>query len=50
MVLLYAELIVRYTGINQVALNLFLISPVIMASIFYYFLSSQFSKELIKNE
>ena len=50
MVLLYAELIVRYTGVNRVALNLFLISPIIMASIFYYFLSSQFSKELIKNE
>lgn len=49
-VLLYAELIVRYTGINQVALNLFIISPVIMASIFYYFLLNQFSKELIKNE
>jgi lipopolysaccharide export system permease protein len=50
LVLLYAELIVRYTGVNQVALNLFLISPIVMALIFYYFLSNQFSKELIKNE
>jgi lipopolysaccharide export system permease protein len=50
LVLLYAELIVRYTGINKVALNLFIISPIVLASIFYFFLSSQFSKELIKNE
>ena len=50
LVLLYAELIVRYTGINQVALNLFLISPILMAVILYYFLTNQFSKELIKNE
>ncbi len=50
LILLYAELIIRYTGINQVAFNLFIFSPIIMASIFYYFLLNQFSKELIKNE
>ena len=48
LILLYAELIIRYTGINQVAFNLFIFSPIIMASIFYYFLLNQFSKELIK--
>ncbi len=50
LILLYAELIIRYTGINKVVANLFWFSPFIISSFFYYFLSNQFSKELVTNE
>ncbi len=49
-ILLYAELIIRYTGLNKIVANLFWFSPVIISSFFYYFLTNQFSKELISNE
>ena len=50
LILLYAELIIRYTGLNKVIANLFWFSPIIISSFFYYFLSNQFSKELVVNE
>jgi len=50
LILLYAELIIRYTGLNKVVANLFWFSPIIISSFFYYFLSNQFSKELITHE
>jgi len=50
LVLLYAELIIRYTGINIVAAKFFIYSPIFLIIIFYYFLNNQFSKELKKNE
>ena len=49
-ILLYAELIIRYTGINKLAGNIFLLSPIILSLFFYYILSIKFSKELISNE
>ncbi len=49
-ILLYAELIIRYTGLNKIVANLFWFSPVIISTFFYYFLTNQFSKELISNE
>ena len=49
-ILLYAELIIRYTGINTIAANLFIFSPVILCLFFYFFLINQFSKELVSDE
>ncbi len=50
LILLYAELIIRYTGINKFTANLFWITPFLLMTYLYYFLSSQFSKELVVNE
>ena len=50
LILLYAELIIRYTGINKVTANLFWITPFVLIVFLYYFLSNQFSKELEVNE
>ena len=50
LILLYAELIIRYTGVNKLAVNLFLFSPIILSLFFYYLLTIKFSKELISNE
>ena len=50
LILLYAELIIRYTGINKFSANLFWITPFLLMTYLYYFLSSQFSKELVVNE
>ncbi len=50
LILLYAELIIRYTGINKFSANLFWITPFLFMTYLYYFLSSQFSKELVANE
>ena len=50
LILLYAELIIRYTGIYKVAANLFWITPFMLIVFLYYFLSNQFSKELEVNE
>tara|TARA_Y100000389_G_scaffold125086_2_gene122438 strand:+ start:131 stop:1261 length:1131 start_codon:yes stop_codon:yes gene_type:complete len=49
-ILLYAELIIRYTGINTIAANLFIFSPIILCLFFYFFLINQFSKELVSDE
>ena len=46
LILLYAELIVRYTGISKIINILFIISPLILISIIYLLLIYKFSKEL----
>ena len=45
--LLYAELIVRYTGISKIMNLLFIISPLILIPIIYLLLIYNFSKESI---
>ena len=50
MILLYAELIVRYTGISKVIATLFTISPIILIPIIYLSLIFKLSKESIINE
>ncbi len=47
LVLLYAELIVRFTGISQIINILFIISPLILVPTIYLFLIYKFSKESI---
>ena len=47
LVLLYAELIVRYTGISKIINILFIISPLILVPTIYLFLIYKFSKESI---
>ena len=49
LILLFAELMIRYTGINILASNFFYFSPFILIIFFYYFLYNQFSTELYKN-
>ena len=46
-ILLYAELIVRYTGISKIINILFIISPLILIPIIYLLLIYKFSKESI---
>ena len=46
-ILLYAELIVRYTGISKIINVLFVISPLILIPIIYLLLIYKFSKESI---
>ena len=46
-ILLYAELIVRYTGISKIINILFIISPLILIPIIYLILIYKFSKESI---
>ena len=48
-VLLFAELIIRYTSVNKIAANFFYLSPFLLIIFFYYFLYNQFSTELSKN-
>ena len=47
LILLYAELIVRYTGISKMINFLFIISPLILIPIIYLLLIYKFSKESI---
>ncbi len=47
LILLYAELIVRYTGISKIINVLFMISPLILIPLVYLLLIYQFSKESI---
>ena len=47
LLLIFIELSVRYTGINNFVFNIFLISPLIFASIIYMILVRYFSKETI---
>jgi lipopolysaccharide export system permease protein len=44
-ILLYSELIIRYTGISKFISTLFIISPFLLVPIVYFFLIFQFSKE-----
>ena len=50
LILLYAELIIRYTGISKTINILFTISPVILIPIIYFLLIFNMSKESIHNE
>ena len=50
LVLLYAELVIRYTGISKIIDILFTISPVIFIPIIYIILSLKLSRESIHNE
>ncbi len=45
LVLLYAELLVRYTGLFQIINLIFLISPFILIALFYFLLFFKLSKE-----
>ena len=49
-VLLYAELIIRYTGISNLISKLFILSPVVLSILVYIFLKFKFSNEALKNE
>ena len=44
LLLLYAELFIRYTGINELIAGIFILSPIIIALITYFLLKSKFSK------
>ena len=48
-VLLFAELIIRYTSVNKMAANFFYLCPFFLMIFFYYFLYNQFSTEFSKN-
>ena len=50
LILLYAELIIRYTGINNLISKLFVLSPVVLSILVYIFLKFKFSNESLKNE
>ena len=50
LILLYAELIVRYTGISKIISILFTISPIILIPIIYLSLIFKLSQESIYNE
>ena len=47
LILLYAELIVRYTGISKVINIMFMISPLILIPIIYLLLIYKFSTESV---
>tara|TARA_Y100000996_G_scaffold391697_1_gene353886 strand:+ start:843 stop:1985 length:1143 start_codon:yes stop_codon:yes gene_type:complete len=49
-VLLYAELIVRYTGISKIINLLFVFSPLILIPLIYLFLIYNFSKESVTSK
>ena len=50
LVLLYAELIIRYTGASKIISTLFALSPVIFIPVIYIILSFKLSRESIHNE
>ena len=50
LILLYAELIIRYTGISKTIGVLFTISPIILIPIIYLLLTFKLSRESIYNE
>ena len=50
LILLYAELIIRYTGISKIIGVLFTISPIILIPIIYLSLTFKLSRESIYNE
>ena len=50
LILLYAELIVRYTGISKIISILFAISPMVLIPVIYMSLIFKLSKESIYNE
>ena len=44
-VLLYAELLIRYTGKNLIITNLFIFSPLVLSILIYTYIKYKFSKE-----
>ena len=48
LILLYSELIIRYTGISKIIANLFLLSPIFLIPIIYFTLMIKLSRESIK--
>jgi lipopolysaccharide export system permease protein len=50
LVLLYAELIIRYTGISKIISILFTVSPIVLIPIIYLLLTFKLSRESIYNE
>ena len=50
LVLLYAELIIRYTGLYQIINYIFLLSPFLLSLLTYIFLKIKFSNEFKLNE
>ncbi len=50
LVLLYAELIIRYTGISKIIGILFTVSPIVLIPIIYLLLTFKLSRESIYNE
>ena len=50
LVLLYAELIIRYTGLYQIINYMFLLSPILLSLVTYIFLKIKFSNEYKSNE
>ena len=44
-VLLYAETIIRYTGLSKLISNIFMISPILLIVLIYFFLKFNFQKE-----
>ena len=49
-VLLYSELIIRYTGLYQIINYIFLLSPFLLSLLTYIFLKIKFSNEFKSNE
>ena len=49
-VLLYAELIIRFTGKNFLITNLFIFSPFVLSIMIYIFIKYKFLKEALKDE
>ena len=50
LILLFAELVLRYTGINNIINIMFLLTPIILSLLIYFLLLFIFSKEALKNE
>ena len=48
LILLFAELTIRYSGLSKIINNLFFLLPIILSFITYLFLKLKFSKESIK--
>ena len=49
-ILLYAELIIRFTGISKIFGVIFLITPIFLVPIIYLFLAVKLSKESVRVE
>ena len=45
-ILLFTELLIRYTGISKLILNIYLFAPLILLIYFYFLLSYQFKQEI----
>ena len=45
LLLLFAELVIRYTGINKILNYIFILTPLLSSVISYYFLRYKFSNE-----